>query len=237
MWREQQWREPRGAVGAIAVQPKSQLWFVPPVGRGLGPSAGCTDQEQRWGEALPQSRREQYWRSRAALRLLVAPLLGHEPRQLPLQSPPGLPPRLPAELGWVSLSHAAGALLIAWSPCPVGVDLEAGNRRFAARALLQRFYPDPEQRQLAGLAGEDLRSAVLRSWLVKEAVIKAQQSSLARELPLWWLDHASGTLHHVVTDRVVKPLEGGLTGWRWAVVGEAFEPPQPGPLTWQFEGG
>lgn len=234
MWLGQQWREPKGAIGAIAVQPKSQLWFVPP---GPGPARGCTDQELRWGAALPQSRRQQYWRSRSALRQLVAPLLGHDPRQLPLHSPPGLAPNLPAGLGWVSLSHASGALLIAWSPQPVGVDLEAGDRRFAARALMQRFYPEPEQRQLAGCDGEPLRSAVLRSWLVKEAIIKERHSSLARELPLWWLDHAGGTLHHLATNHVVRPLEGALMGWRWAAVGEALELPQPAPLTWHFDGG
>jgi phosphopantetheinyl transferase len=221
-------------MGANAVQPKSQLWFVPP---GPGPRLGSTDGEQRWGEALPPARRQQYWRSRAALRQLVAPLLGQQPRQLPLHSPPGLPPRLPPGLGWVSLSHAAGALLIAWSSHPVGVDLESDDRRLAARALMQRFYPDPEQRQLVDLEGEPLRTAVLRSWLVKEAVIKARHSSLARELPLWWLDHAGGSLHHVATDRVVRPLEGALPGWRWAAVGEAFRLQLPGPLTWHFEAG
>jgi phosphopantetheinyl transferase len=117
------------------------------------------------------------------------------------------------------------------------VDLESDDRRLAARALMQRFYPDPEQRQLVDLEGEPLRTAVLRSWLVKEAVIKARHSSLARELPLWWLDHAGGSLHHVATDRVVRPLEGALPGWRWAAVGEAFRLQLPGPLTWHFEAG
>ena len=196
-----------------------------------------SDQEQRWGEVLPQLRRERYWSSRAAMRQLLAPLLDLEPLRVPLHSPPGQPPQLSSACGWVSLSHAEAALLIGWSPLPIGVDLEAAARRFEAQALLQRFFPPLEQQQLALLEAEPLRQAVLRSWVVKEAAIKWRQRSIAEELSRWVFDHASGELWQLADDTRLRPREGLVAGWRWAAVGEGLEQLPSAPLTWPFTGG
>lgn len=218
-----------------------QLWLLSPVGRGLPPGDGgvadtppdvLSPQERCWGAALPPLRRGQYWRSRQAMRLRLAGVLDLPPLQVPLHSPPGEPPRLPKGCGWVSLSHAADGLLIAWSPQPVGVDLERGERRFDARALMQRFFPDDEQRQLAALDPEPLRRAVLRSWLCKEAAIKWRQRGLAQELSCWALDHQRGLLRHGGEGLTVQPCEGQLAGWCWAAVGPGLEAAGFAPVIW-----
>jgi phosphopantetheinyl transferase len=222
-----------------------QLWLVPPAGRVLAPVDGdaadaphdaLSPQERCWGAALPPLRRHQYWRSRLAMRLRLAAVLDLPPQQVPLHSPPGAPPQLPQGHGWVSLSHAADALLIAWSPQPVGVDLERGDRRFDARALMQRFFPEAEQRQLAGLGPEPLRWAVLRSWLCKEAAIKWRQRGLAQELGCWALDHHCGLLRHGGEGLTVQPCEGLLAGWCWAAVGLGLEATGLAPVIWSDSG-
>ena len=214
--------------------PLPQLWLVPPAARGpmTRPPIELAAHERHWAEGLPLARRQQYWRSRRAMRLLLASRLELPAQQVPLHSPPGEPPQLQAGCGWTSLSHTAGALLIAWSPWPVGVDLEGCGRRFEARALMQRFFPLAEQGQLAALEAEPLRRAVLRSWLCKEAAIKWRQRGLAEELSCWSLDHSRGLLEHSIDGTRVRPREGQLSDWCWAAVGTGLEQAEAAPLVW-----
>jgi phosphopantetheinyl transferase len=118
----------------------------------------------------------------------------------------------------------------------VGVDLERCDRRFDARALMLRFFPVAEQRQLAALQDEALRRAVLRSWLCKEAAIKWRQRGLAQELSSWCLDHELGQLSHGVEGIAVQPREGRLEGWCWAAVGPGLEAPGRAPVIWSDSG-
>ncbi|MCP9927246.1 4'-phosphopantetheinyl transferase superfamily protein [Cyanobium sp. CH-040] len=190
----------------------------------LGPLQGaCADAlsaaELAWGRGLTPGRRRRYWQSRAALRHWLAGVLDCGAATVPLHSPPGCPPRLLGGAGCVSLSHSGGALLLGFSADPIGVDLEPADRPVAAAALMRRWFPPEEVAQLCHLDPEPLRSAVLASWVLKEAAIKWRQRSLAAELALWRLDHASGQLVHG-RDGVQPEARSGTTGgWRWAVVG------------------
>ena len=210
---------------------------APGDGRSVEPWPWLSAQELGWGQALPALRRQQYWRSRAALRQLLAAVLDQPAAQVPLHSPPGAPPWLAGGLGWVSLSHAAGAVLLGWSHQPLGLDLESCDRRFDAASLAQRFFPMAECSQLADLPPEPLRRAVLRSWLAKEAAIKWRQRSLAQELGHWCFDHGSGQLSHQGDGTVLRPVEGAMAGWRWAGVGEGLmaQGPSHRPLIWRFQ--
>ena len=199
-----------------------QLWLEPL--RPPGGEVACLSvQERRWGEALPAPRRQQYWASRIALRQRLAPLLGCPPAEVPLQAPPGQPPRLAAGRGWLGLSHSGAGLLIAYSPQPIGVDLERADRPLQARALAVRFFPACEGRQITSWPEGRLREAVLRSWVLKEAAIKWRCRSLALELSRWHFDHASGELRLPEED-LCPSWRAGLWGrWRWAAVGAGAE--------------
>ena len=196
---------------------------------------GLSAQEQAWGSRLAPALQERYWRSRSALRRLLAQRFGCEPAAVALHSPPGQAPRLCDGRGWVSLSHSGPMLLVAWSPWPVGVDLEPADRPLAASALARRFFPAVEWRQLQALPPEDLRRAVLASWLLKEAAIKWGRRSLASDLAHWRFDHGQGLLQHG-GDGIALPWclgehrspagAGGAllrSRWRWSLVGEGAD--------------
>lgn len=119
----------------------------------------------------------------------------------------------------MSLSHSGAGLLLAWSPWPIGIDLESHGRQLAADLLHQRYFPPFEQHQLRQLAGEARRQAVLCSWVLKEAAIKWRRRQLATELRHWRLDHASGTLIHSAAGLKPECVAGASGDWLWAAVG------------------
>ncbi len=124
----------------------------------------------------------------------------------------------------MSLSHSRGVLLTAWSPAPIGVDLEELDRRLAPLPLLRRHFPPPEQRQLLqGPWGDDptrLRRAVLRSWVHKEAAIKWRGRTLAEELRHWHFDHARGRLQQLRDGAAPSCWSRRCGPWLLAAVGE-----------------
>ena len=205
-----------GPLSSGPLSPGPLLWL-----RALedGDPASLSPEERDWADRLPERQRHRYRQSRAGLRHQLAVVLGCAPQRVPLHSPPGLPPRLPAGLGWISLSHSGEALLMGYSREPIGVDLEARERRLDAGALMRRFYPAAERAQLEALAGEELRRAVLTSWVLKEAAVKWRERSLAAELTQWCVDHARLALHHLGDGARPDCCTATLGPWRWAAVG------------------
>lgn len=209
-----------------------QLWLRPLQGVcALGLSA----QELAWGRALDPPIRQRYWQSRAALRHWVAGCIGCRDGEVPLHSPPGRPPRLEGGAGHVSLSHSGSMLLVAWSAQPVGVDLERAQRPLAAAAIAQRYFPPAEWAELQAMPTEALRSAVLRSWVLKEAAIKWRQRSLAEELRAWHYCHRSGQLRHGAEGLTPACQAAESQGWHWAVVGDGAAEAQPTLLVGDLE--
>lgn len=176
-------------------------------------------EEWRWSLELAPVRRRHYCGSRARLRAWLAALWQCHPLAVPLHSPPGEPPRLLDDQAFISLSHSGDGLLLALSPEPIGVDLEAAARPLATDALMRRFFPPGEVSQLMGLQGECRRVAVLTSWLLKEAAVKWRRSSLAAELSDWQLDHHTGQLRQLRLGLEPEGRSGWRGSWGWAAVG------------------
>lgn len=200
---------------------RPHLWWQDLDDDGADPSV-LSAREWAWSEALPAAIARRYRASRALLRRRLGPLLQCPPGQVPLESPPGQPPRLVEAGGWLSLSHSGGALLLGWSPQPIGVDLEWAERPLEAAALVRRYFPSPERLQLEGLEPSALRAAVLRSWVIKEAAIKWRRRSLAQELRHWCWDHERRRLRHLRDDLAPPVSLRRLGPWLCAAVGESM---------------
>jgi len=204
----------------LQARPEPRLWL----GRLADADLTCLSaQERAWGADLAGAQAHRYRSSRAALRQVLSPALGLDPKRIPLHSPPGQPPRLAAGLGWISLSHSGDGVLIGYSGEPIGVDLEPSARPLDAAALMRRFYPPAEQEQLRRCPTDGLRQAVLTSWVLKEAAIKWRRRSLAIELVQWCYDHGSGRLLHLAEGLQPACSTGVRDGWRWAAVGAGCE--------------
>ena len=93
-------------------------------------------QELKWKHKLNANRSIQYEHSRGYVREALSHILGIPPLNIPIVSPPGLPPKLPTEMGYVSFSHCKDGLLIGWSIKNIGVDIERYDRIFFAEKII-----------------------------------------------------------------------------------------------------
>ncbi|WP_461564644.1 4'-phosphopantetheinyl transferase family protein [Synechococcus sp.] len=188
--------------------------------------AGITAQEQCWAETLPSPIKQRFLCSRFLVRRWLAHWFDIDPLEIPLKAPPGVPPLLAQGWGEVSWSHSAERLLLGWSRKQIGVDLERASRPLAAKALMQRFFPEIEQAQLVHLKGDALHQAVLSSWVAKEALIKQKRSSIALELSDWCKEYNQPIARHlpsgiswpVQVSRISFDAELWLVGWSGAMV-------------------
>ena len=157
------------------------LWSVP-IDSYLKP---ITLQEIAWKKELSSGRSSQYAHSRGYVREALSNILGIPALEIPLISPPGLPPELPDNMGYVSFSHCRDVLLIGWSSNNIGVDIERSDRFFESKKILNGFFSNNEKKSLKGLNDKQLNSEVLKLWVRKEAAIKWQKGSIFNDLSKW----------------------------------------------------
>ncbi|HKR07544.1 MAG TPA: 4'-phosphopantetheinyl transferase superfamily protein [Gemmatimonadaceae bacterium] len=114
--------------------------------------------------------------ARGILRKLLSGFTGTEPRKLRFNyGAAGKPSLSQHDALHFNISHSADLGLFAFSPDrPVGVDVE--NERPVRRLLdvAQRFMTEDELRMLAETPADKRNSAFLRSWVVREAKLKAE---------------------------------------------------------------
>lgn len=134
--------------------------------------------------------RRDHLAGRLALRLLLS---AYCPRVLPpswrlsraeggrpVVSPP---PDCSGVVPSFSISHHEGYLALALhSSGEPGVDIESASREVNMIGLAQRYFSASEAEQLEALSGEELRTAFLRCWTLKEASVKADGIGLAGEM-------------------------------------------------------
>ena len=205
------------------MQPRHQqphLWLLP---LAKGDGFPVSPAEQGWSQTLPPPLQARYRRSRSLLRRQLAGLLHLPAAAVPLHSPPGEAPTLEHGHGYVSLSHSGDHVLLAWSPWPIGVDLEWHARPIQADLLARRFFPEQEWQRLQ-LHDAARRSAlVLESWVRKEAAIKWRRSSLARDLRHWCWNPDQQELLHLQEGWQPSSCCEPRHGWLCAVVGHAAD--------------
>lgn len=132
-------------------------------------------EEHRRAEDLPASVARKFIVARGILRELLFGFTGTQPRKLTFQySDAGKPSLADHDINF-NVSHSADLALFAFAPDrPVGVDVE--NERPVRRLLdvAQRFMTEEEVQSLAAISPEDRDATFLRSWVTREARLKAQ---------------------------------------------------------------
>ena len=77
----------------------------------------------------------------------------------------------------ISLSHSGGALAVALSGAPVGVDIESLSGDSDGARLVERFFNEAERAEYYAAPEEERRLAFIRIWTAKEAIFKSQRSA------------------------------------------------------------
>ena len=80
----------------------------------------------------------------------------------------------------------------------------------------EEFYSQKDKKDLSKLFGDNLRSAVLDHWTIKEAAIKLKRSNLIKELNKWeWYKENSQVIHRTKGYKV-KILKLDTLDWKIA---------------------
>ena len=151
------------------------------------PCKPISSNEKLIASKLPSHRAKEFIHSRGYVRYLLSSSLQIPPLEIPLDAPPGCIPSLSNDLGYVSWSHCSDALLVGWSRNKIGVDIERIDRKIKAREIVGRFFSEDEKEFYYVLKEEALRISTLKAWILKEASIKCQNGSIAKDLSEWMI--------------------------------------------------
>lgn len=137
--------------------------------------------ELDWAKKLSPIRSKEYLFARGHARYWLSLILNISPLEIPFYSPPGIPPKLKNDLGFISISHCKDACLIGWSRYPIGVDIERKNRKFRADKII-KYYSENEKLFLSKYNSNKFNEKVLDYWVIKESAFKLIGGNLIKEL-------------------------------------------------------
>lgn len=172
------------------------VWIFPK----NAPLVKITTLEEAIADKLPQKRSQEFKHSRGYVRLALSDLFKMDPLEIPLQANPGEPPHLGNGMGYISFSHCSDALLLAWCPERIGVDIERIDRQFAASLIAKRFFNEEGEYNLRKINQTFIRKGILQEWVIKEAAIKWERGKLLKGLMNWKWEKGSNT----ITNRLSK---------------------------------
>ena len=153
--------------------------------------------------------REQFVRSRAALRRILGASLACGPCEVEIVPNADGKPMLPGGNLQFNVSHTDGVVLVAVADRPVGVDVERLREMPGATGLVERYFSEAERRQFADLPASARTLGFFRGWTCKEAVLKGIGCGV-REL-----DRCFVELHPDAPPTILGPPE---TASAWRVV-------------------
>lgn len=140
-------------------------------------SAAERQRAKRFGMPLLRAR---YVVGRAWLRWVLGRALGIAPQAVMIAAGRRGRPFLRSHDVDFNVSHTQSSALIGIaSHGRIGVDIESGDRRVNVEGVGRKFMTVRERGELATLAGDDRRRALLRLWTCKEALSKATGDALS----------------------------------------------------------
>lgn len=177
-------------------------------------AASLPQEESSHAASLHPVAARRYVVARGILRSLLSGFTGTDARKLRFNyGASGKPTLSNRDDIHFNISHSADLGLFAFSPDrPVGVDVE--NERPVRRLLdvAQRFMTEDELRMLAETPAEERNSAFLRSWVVREARLKAEGKGV-------WSgssDHSPKLTHRLFAPKpnYIAAVAAPDSGWR-----------------------
>ena len=173
-----------------------QLWILPI----NDDKKIVSDYEINLSKKLSPKRSKEFIYTRGSVRAVLGDFFGIKPLKVPLEAPPGKPPKLNDGLGNITFSHCRDALFIGWSDIKVGVDIERKDRIFKSTSLIKRFYCEEEKKELETLNQRDQQQKALKFWIIKEAAIKWQEGTIAKDLSYWLIKEKQNKIYHEKLD-------------------------------------
>lgn len=147
-----------------------------------------------------QSDRRRFIVARATVRMVLAEYAALEPRHVKFIVQPGGKPALggdPNGAVHFNVSHSGDLALCAVAEREVGVDVEQLRNHDDIERVAQHFFSKLEARTLGTLSAMDRTHFFFRTWVRKEAYLKASGEGLARDTTRFTVhDRGAGvTLH------------------------------------------
>lgn len=134
--------------------------------------------------------------SRAALRELLAGYIGSAPAALRFtpgpHGKPALERKFAAAAPGFNVAHSGRLVLLAFSACDVGVDVEEVRTGVEVEALARRFFSANEADALAAAPPSERDRVFFRIWTRKEAFLKAYGTGLSSALTAFTTTTLSG---------------------------------------------
>ena len=150
-----------------------------------------TSSELQIASNLSFARAKLFLETRYYLRDALSTLFNINPLKIPITAHPGEPPKLPAGMGYISISHCKDAFIIGWYRENIGVDIERSDRDFNYRKLAKKYF------QNENIKNYNLdKYLILKEWSAIEAAIKFDRGKLSKDLKEWKYRINQGNLYH-----------------------------------------
>ena len=162
-----------------------------------------SEKEKFIAQNLNKKKSMQYKYSRGYMRFFLGKVFDINPLQVPLYSNPGESPKLPPEFGYLSISHTIDSLAISWSKEKVGIDIERYDRKIHSLELLKKFLDNPKTLHESYSDNEILRVKLLSMWVIKEALVKRENTSIASNFKNWKINNEFTKATNIVNNQEV----------------------------------
>ena len=140
---------------------------------------------------LSQARAKIFLETRYYMRDALSSLFNINPLKIPITAPPGEPPTLPHDMGYISISHCKDAFIISWHQEKIGIDIERSDRDFNYQKLAKKYFQKENMKNY-----NFDQYSILKEWSAIEAAIKYDRGKLSRDIKEWKYQMNKQNLYH-----------------------------------------
>jgi len=141
-----------------------------------------TPKEKNIADKLPLYKAINYLESRALLRKSLSEIFNLDPLEIPIDAKPGMPPKLPKNMGNISMSHCKDALIIAWGSKKIGIDIEKLDRDFDYKSLAKKYFHRLTKEKSFKKFN---KKEILNEWCAIESAIKWDHGKISKDIKKW----------------------------------------------------